>query len=126
MQALSIPQFHGARTALEEVPWPMMICTALQCGRRRSRSCGRSSTVQNLISAVVPSSAAKAASAWPKSMHLCATSNGYAARMAPQACAQDIIENASEVGRARQAEVSSSNRFAARGPLRGLGLGRKE
>jgi hypothetical protein len=38
----------------------------------------------------------------------------------------DVIENASEVGRARQAEVSSSNRFATRGPLRGLGLGRKE
>jgi hypothetical protein len=38
----------------------------------------------------------------------------------------EIIENASEVGRARQAEVSSTNRFAARGPLTGLGLGRKE
>jgi hypothetical protein len=38
----------------------------------------------------------------------------------------NVIENASEVGRARQAEVGSSNRSSARQPLRGLGLGRKE
>jgi hypothetical protein len=33
-----------------------------------------------------------------------------------------VIENASEVGRARQAEVGSGNRFAARTAPRGLGI----
>lgn len=33
-----------------------------------------------------------------------------------------VIENASEVGRARQAEVGSGNRFAARIAPRGLGI----
>lgn len=33
-----------------------------------------------------------------------------------------IVENASEVGRARQAEVGSGNRFAARIVPRGLGI----
>jgi hypothetical protein len=34
----------------------------------------------------------------------------------------NIIENASEVGRARQAEVGSGNRFAARQAPSGLGI----
>jgi hypothetical protein len=34
----------------------------------------------------------------------------------------NVIENASEVGRARQAEVGSGNRFAARIAPRGLGI----
>jgi len=33
-----------------------------------------------------------------------------------------VVENASEVGRARQAEVGSGNRFAARIAPRGLGI----
>lgn len=33
-----------------------------------------------------------------------------------------VVENASEVGRNRQAEVGSGNRFAARQALRGLGI----
>ena len=33
-----------------------------------------------------------------------------------------VVENASEVGRARQAEVGSTNRFAARQAVRGLGI----
>jgi hypothetical protein len=33
-----------------------------------------------------------------------------------------VVENASEVGRARQAEVGSGNRFAARTAPRGLGI----
>ena len=33
-----------------------------------------------------------------------------------------VVENASEVGRARQAEVGSANRFAARQAVRGLGI----
>jgi hypothetical protein len=33
-----------------------------------------------------------------------------------------VVENASEVGRARQAEVGSGNRFAARMAPRGLGI----
>ncbi|WP_157158668.1 hypothetical protein [Bradyrhizobium sp. WSM1253] len=33
-----------------------------------------------------------------------------------------VVENASEVGRARQAEVGSGNRFAARITPRGLGI----
>jgi hypothetical protein len=37
-----------------------------------------------------------------------------------------VIENASEAGRARQAEVGSGNRFASRQAPRGLGLGVKE
>jgi hypothetical protein len=37
-----------------------------------------------------------------------------------------VIENASEVGRARQAEVGAGNRFAARQGQSGLGLGIKE
>ena len=34
----------------------------------------------------------------------------------------DIVENASETGRARQAEVGSGNRFASRQVPRGLGI----
>jgi hypothetical protein len=33
-----------------------------------------------------------------------------------------IIENATQTGLARQAEVSSGNRFASRQALRGLGI----
>ena len=33
-----------------------------------------------------------------------------------------VVENASEVGRARQAEVGSGNRFATRQVIRGLGV----
>jgi hypothetical protein len=33
-----------------------------------------------------------------------------------------VVENASEVGRARQTEVSSGNRFATRQAVRGLGI----
>jgi len=33
-----------------------------------------------------------------------------------------VVENASEVGRARQSEVGSGNRFAARMAPRGLGI----
>jgi hypothetical protein len=33
-----------------------------------------------------------------------------------------VVENASEVGRSRQAEVGSGNRFAARQAPRGLGI----
>jgi hypothetical protein len=33
-----------------------------------------------------------------------------------------IVENATQTGRARQAEVSSSNRFSRRQALRGLGI----
>ena len=38
------------------------------------------------------------------------------------AVTMNVIENASEVGRARQAEVGSGNRFAARMPPTGLGI----
>jgi hypothetical protein len=44
-----------------------------------------------------------------------------AARAAP-GVTMNVIENASEVGRARQAEVGSGNRFAARIAPRGLGI----
>ncbi|MGE0039365.1 MAG: hypothetical protein AB7S93_27540 [Xanthobacteraceae bacterium] len=44
-----------------------------------------------------------------------------AARAAPSVT-MNVIENASEVGRARQAEVGSGNRFAARIAPRGLGI----
>jgi hypothetical protein len=46
------------------------------------------------------------------------------ARSARTASAVDVtvVENASEVGRSRQAEVGSGNRFAARQALRGLGI----
>ena len=44
-----------------------------------------------------------------------------AARSAP-GVTMSVIENASEVGRARQAEVGSGNRFAARIAPRGLGI----
>jgi len=43
------------------------------------------------------------------------------ARAAP-GVAMNVIENASEVGRVRQAEVGSGNRFAARIAPRGLGI----
>lgn len=33
-----------------------------------------------------------------------------------------VVENATEVGRARQSEVGSGNRFAARRALKGLGI----
>ena len=44
-----------------------------------------------------------------------------AARSAPGVTV-DVLENATEVGRTRQAEVGSRNRFAARRAPRGLGI----
>ena len=44
-----------------------------------------------------------------------------AARSAP-GVTMNVIENATEVGRARQTEVGSGNRFAARIAPRGLGI----
>jgi hypothetical protein len=44
-----------------------------------------------------------------------------AARSAP-GVTMNVIENATEVGRARQSEVGSGNRFAARTAPRGLGI----
>jgi hypothetical protein len=44
-----------------------------------------------------------------------------AARSAP-GVSVDVLENATEVGRTRQAEVGSRNRFAARRTPRGLGI----
>lgn len=43
------------------------------------------------------------------------------ARSAP-GVTMTVVENASEVGRARQSEVGSGNRFAARMAPRGLGI----
>ena len=46
-----------------------------------------------------------------------------AARVAAAGVSVSVIENASEVGRARQAEVGTGNRFAARNAApRGLGI----
>ena len=65
-----------------------------------------SSTAQILISAVVPSSAAKAASMWSKVFAPIHEVERVRSARAASGVRMDIIENASEVGRAEQAEVS--------------------
>lgn len=44
------------------------------------------------------------------------------ARAAPETVTTSVVENASEVGRSRQAEVATGNRVARQQTVRGLGI----
>ena len=102
--------------------WPTKMCTASSSGRRRSRSFAPSSTGRIWISAAVRRCAGRSGelvvevyATMPQIDRL------RAARSAP-GVTMNVVENATQTGRARQAEVGRRNRFAGRQAPRGLGI----